>query len=79
MFAYPTKPNTAFIEIKKGLDWNYELEKIEVPFGFGLFFEAEAFADQIKNYSKEKQVLMMNESIDNTTTILNILDIIKSK
>ncbi|WKL49663.1 Gfo/Idh/MocA family oxidoreductase [Flavobacterium pectinovorum] len=74
-----TKPNTAFIEIKKGLDWNYELEKIEVPFGFGLFFEAEAFADQIKNYSKEKQVLMMNESIDNTTTILNILDIIKNK
>lgn len=72
-----TKPNTAFIEIKKGLDWNYELEKIEVPFGSGLFFEAEAFADHIQNYTKEKQVLMMNESIDNTSTILNILDVIK--
>jgi len=72
-----TKPNTAFIEIKKGLDWNYELEKIEVPYGIGLFFEAEAFADYIQNYTKDKQVLMMNESIDNTATILDILDAIK--
>jgi xylose dehydrogenase (NAD/NADP) len=72
-----TKPSTAFIEIKKGLDWNYELEKIEVPFGSGLFFEAEAFADHIQNYTKEKQILMMNESIDNTSTILKILDVIK--
>ncbi|KUJ61248.1 hypothetical protein AR687_13745 [Flavobacteriaceae bacterium CRH] len=76
-FNNMTKPNTAFIEIKKDLDWNYELEKIEVPYGVGLFFEAEAFADHIQNYTKEKQVLMMNESIDNTLTILNILDVIK--
>lgn len=74
-----TKPSTAFIEIKRGLDWNYELEKIEVDYGVGLFFEAEAFANHIKNYNKEEQVLMMNESIDNTTTILNILDVIKQK
>lgn len=72
-----TKPNTAFIEIKKGLDWNYELEKIEVPYGVGMLFEAEAFADHIQNYTKERQILAMNESIDNTSTILNILDAIK--
>lgn len=74
-----TKPNTAFIEIKKDIEWNYELERIEVPHGIGLLFEAETFADQIKNYNKEKQVLMMNESIDNTATILNILDVIKQE
>jgi xylose dehydrogenase (NAD/NADP) len=72
-----TKPNTAFIEIKKGLDWNYELEKIEVPYGVGMLFEAEAFADHIQNYTKDRQILAMNESIDNTSTILNILDAIK--
>lgn len=72
-----TKPSTAFIEVKKDIEWNYELEKIEVPYGTGLLFEAETFADQIKNYNKDKQVLMMNESIDNTATILEILDIIK--
>ncbi len=73
-----TKPNTAFIEIKKGLDWNYELEKIEVDFGSGFRFEAEAFADHIKNYNKEEQILMMNESVDNISTILDILNIIKN-
>jgi D-xylose 1-dehydrogenase (NADP+, D-xylono-1,5-lactone-forming) len=72
-----TKPNTAFIEIKKGLDWNYELEKIEVDFGSGFRFEAEAFADHIKNYNKKEQILMMNESVDNISTILSILEIIK--
>ncbi|MFH7015724.1 Gfo/Idh/MocA family protein [Flavobacterium sp. FlaQc-47] len=72
-----TKANTAFIEIKRDLDWNYELEKIEVPYGSGLLFEAETFVDQIKNYNKEKQILAMNEAIDNTATILDILNIIK--
>jgi xylose dehydrogenase (NAD/NADP) len=72
-----TKPNTAFIEVKRDIEWNYELEKIEVPYGTGLLFETENFANQIKNYNKEKQVLMMNESIDNTATILEILDAIK--
>ena len=72
-----TKPNTAFVEIKKGLDWNYELEKIEVDFGSGFRFEAEAFANHIKNYNKKEQILMMNESVDNISTILDILKIIK--
>lgn len=72
-----TKPNTAYIEVKKGLDWNYELEKIEVPFGSGLFFEAESFANYCTHYNSEKQIMMMQQSIDNTATILNILDVIK--
>lgn len=74
-----TKPTTAFIEIKRDLDWNYELEKIEVPHGSGLLFEAETFADQVNNYSKEQQLVMRNEAIDNTATILNILAVIKQK
>ncbi|UUF12987.1 MULTISPECIES: hypothetical protein [Flavobacterium] len=71
-----TKPNTAFVEIKRDLDWNYELEKIEVDYGSGFSFEAEAFADHIKNYDKKEQVSMMNESVDNISTILDILKII---
>jgi xylose dehydrogenase (NAD/NADP) len=72
-----TKPNTAYIEVKKGLDWNYELEKIEVPSGSGLFFEAESFANYCINYDSEKQIMLMQQSVDNTATILNILDVIK--
>lgn len=74
-----TKPNTAFIEIKKGLDWNYELEKVVVDFGSDFLFEAETFATHIKEYNKEKQILMMNESIDNISTILEILNFIKQE
>lgn len=73
-----TKPNTAFIEIKRGIDWNYELERIAVPHGSGYLFEAESFYSNIKNVKYNYVGTTKDESIDNTETILNILKSAKS-
>ena len=42
--------------------------------GMVFLFEAEAFANGIKDFKNGLQVSMRAESIDNTQTILNILE-----
>lgn len=68
-----TQPGTAFIELKKGIDWNYQMERIAVPDGSGFLFEAEAFYSNIKSFRQHFEGTTKNESIDNTGTILEMI------
>lgn len=68
-----TKPETAYIELKVGTDWTYELNKIPVPYGNGYLFEAEAFCANIKNLNKSFVGITEKEAIDNTETIREVL------
>lgn len=72
-----TKPHTAFIELKKGLDWNYELERIPVPHGSGFLFEAESFYSNVATFKQSYEGTTQQESLDNTETILAIIKSVK--
>lgn len=73
-----TKANTAFIDLKKGIDWNYEMERIMVPYGSGYLFEAESFYLNINNFKYSFKGTTREESVDNTDTILEIIKSAKS-
>lgn len=68
-----TTPDTAFIELKKGIDWNYQMDRIPVPHGSGYLFEAEAFYTNINNLNGTYMGTTKEESIDNTTTVLEMI------
>lgn len=68
-----TTPETAFIELKKGIDWNYQMGKISVPHGSGYLFEAEAFYDNVTHRKHAYMGTTKEESVDNTDTVLEIL------
>lgn len=68
-----TTPETAFIELKRGIDWNYQMEKISVPYGSGYLFEAEAFYANVSNLKHTYRGTSEEESVDNTETVLEIL------
>lgn len=68
-----TNAETGFIELKTGIDWDYKLNKIPVAYGNGLLFEAECFYSNIKSFNKDYTGTKPEESLDNTSTLLEII------
>jgi xylose dehydrogenase (NAD/NADP) len=68
-----TNPETAYIELKKGTDWNYTLQKIPVAHGNGMLFEAEYFYRSVLQFKNSQAGYAAEESIDNIATVIELL------